>query len=325
MTDENDLIPQPETDTPDDSDAPLSETAEAVTQGDVSTDDAPVETPPPSPADVPAESSADFPVDFSPEFAPPQRAESYSSDLDVDAALAAVASLSDVMAEQEAAEQAKVDAEAIAAEEAAQQAIPVTRQVMPRPPLVTLRRGQPASVVPAVLLMGIGAWLTFALTTSAAPDSTAITLVVVAGLILALMAHWLSSGRWSRGVFFFGTLILLNAAALAFLTQPFSPGLPRGWPLLLVAGGLAFVLTAFLTRPRERRMALPGILLILGGLTGLGFGLGVSDGQILASIAPLWPVAVAAVVIVWLLAIMARSPISLRPNRRLGQRRTRQG
>ena len=95
--------------------------------------------------------------------------------LDIEAALAAVSTLSDVMAEQEAAELARIariEAEAQAKVER-QARMENPERFFSVPPLTTLKRGQLASIIPAVWLIGLGAWLTFTMTsTHTSPDTS---------------------------------------------------------------------------------------------------------------------------------------------------------
>ena len=120
---------------------------------------------------------------------------------DIDAALAAVASLSEMMPEREAEAQARADS---------QQGTPTFVPEMPMPPLTTLKRGQLGSIVPALLLIGFGAWLTLTTTSGTPPDP-----LLVAGRdrrrdhAVTLLAQWIGTGRWSRGVLFFALLVLL--------------------------------------------------------------------------------------------------------------------
>lgn len=74
-------------------------------------------------------------------------------DLDVDAALQAVSSLSDMIAEKEAVEQAVATAEA----ERSAREEEFRSNPFPRPPMSSLQRGQIASIVPALALIAIGA------------------------------------------------------------------------------------------------------------------------------------------------------------------------
>lgn len=228
--------------------------------------------------------------------------------MDIEAALAAVSTLSDMLAEQEAAEQARIaqaEAEAQAAAER-QARLEHPELFFPVPPMTTLHRGQMASVVPALLLMAIGAWLTFTLTTQAALDPGLVTLVVMGGIGVTLLVRWLSSGRWARGSLFFGLAMLLGGGVLFYLLQPASPGLAQGWPGLLIALGIAFMLTGVLAIPRERRLFLPGIALIVAGIASQVVISGLVGETILATAGMLWPVVLALVVLMWALPLIVR-------------------
>ncbi|MBC7813985.1 MAG: hypothetical protein H7175_22715 [Burkholderiales bacterium] len=181
----------------------------------------------------------------------------------------------------------------------------------PRPPLTTLNRGQMNSVIPALLLIVAGAWLTFTLTLAQTPpDSILVVGALAAIVVLTLLGHWLASGRWSRGAFFFAALLVLVAAVVVYLTLPNSLlTLGDGWPLLLIAGGLAIVLTAVLARPTDSRLALPGLMLIVAGSAALSFTLRLLPGVALASIAPLWPFVLALLLLFWLLPLVFRRDI----------------
>lgn len=253
-----------------------------------------------------------------PDAAPPSAGESrgevtvfpVAEGVDIEAALAAVSSLSDMLAEQEAAEQAKIaqaEAEARAAEERRMR-LEHPELFFPVPPQTVLRRGQMASVVPALLLMGIGAWLTFALTVSPpAPDALTIAAVLLGGVSITLLARWLSSGRWARGSLFAVLALLLTAAVSFYLTLPASPGMARGWPLLLVGAGAAFILTALLAYPPDRHLIAPGLLLVFAGLIGLAVTMALLPASLVSVIVTLWPVVLVAVVLVWLLPALRRT------------------
>lgn len=230
-------------------------------------------------------------------------------DLDIEGALAAVASLSDMLAEQEAAEQARIaQIEADEKEAADRQArLEHPELFFPMPPPSTLHRGQLASVVPALMLIGIGAWLTFAFTTSTTPpDMTLIAAIAVAEIAITLLVRWLSSGRWARGTFFFALLLLLIAITIAYLIQPASIGLTRGWPLLLIDVGAAFLLTGFIAQPTDRRLLLPTIAFVVAGAAAFAVTMGFVPGTILNVAASLWPLALLLVVAVFLLPMVFR-------------------
>ncbi len=231
-----------------------------------------------------------------------------TDDMDIEAALAAVSTLSDMLAEREAAAQAQA-----AREEAERQAAEERRARLehpelffPVPPMQILHRGQMASVIPALVLIGLGAWLTFSLTTGTALNTGLIAAIMSGGLALIWLARWFSSGRWARGSLFFALAGLLGAGSLFYLLQPASPGLAGGWPLLLIAIGLAFILAGLLAAPREGRLALPGFLFVAAGTAALSVTLGLIGGEIISTAAALWPAALIAVVLIWLLPVLFR-------------------
>lgn len=192
------------------------------------------------------------------------------NDLDIDAALASVASLSDVIAQREAeesAEQARIEAEQRAAEEAEQRR---SRYYFPRPPAMTLARGQLASIVPALVLMVVGAWLTFSLSTSETPlDAGLTTFVVLGSAGLCVLAYWLSSERWSVGSAAVGLALIFAGAVGFYLPATDSVGIPDGWTLFIAALGAAIVVGALLSHTAERgRQAYTGLLILITGMAG---------------------------------------------------------
>lgn len=209
-----------------------------------------------------------------------------TSDLDIDAALASVASLSDVIAEQEAEE---------AAERAREREAAVERRragaTFHRPPVMTLRRGGLASVVPALGMIAAGAWLTFALSTGA--PSTGLVAVVLAALLgLTLLAYWLSSERWLNGALFGGLSLLFGSGVLVFLAQTNDPA---GWPLLLVAVGAALALS---TRGRG---LFAGVVVIVMGAVAYGV-----DALALPDLQPIAPVLLVVVLAVLFIPALLR-------------------
>ncbi len=196
--------------------------------------------------------------------------------LDVDAALASVSSLSDVIAQREAEE---------AAERERQQA-EARRWASYRfdhPPLATLRRGQITSFVPALLLMALGAWLTFASSTGASPDGGLVALVVMGGVGLALLLFWLQSGRWARGALFMALALTGAAGVMIYLTQFDGPGVD-GWPLLVAVPGAAAFLSGILARPADRRLTFTGLVLTAGALLTLALTAGFVDSSLAADV-----------------------------------------
>lgn len=229
--------------------------------------------------------------------------------LDIDAALAAVSSLSDVIAEQEAAEEARLARITAAEHAAAERQARIDRPEMffDMPTAITLRRGHPASVVPAALLIGIGAWLTFTLTTSTTLPSNALLIgIALGGIGVALLAHWIASGRWARGAFFLGMLLLAVAGGSVFFAGADTPDLSAGWYLMVIAPGAALLLAAVLARPLDRKLVLPGLTLILGGAAAFAISSGLLGTQIAAVVRMLWPVALAIVLALLVLPIIVR-------------------
>jgi hypothetical protein len=233
---------------------------------------------------------------------------SVTEGLDIEAALAAVSSLSDLMAEQEAAEQTRIaQEEAEAKNKAEHQArLDNPERFFPVPPLTPLHRGQLSSVVPAVLLMLIGAWLTFSLTTKAIPNTELLAVIGVGSLALTLLTRWLGSGRWARGSLFFALVVILCSMVGGYLVVSNAPDIGHGWPLFIVALGLAIIISALLSRPVDRHLIFPGLLVIVIGAAGLVISLNVLSSDLLALTASLWPAAVIAIILLWLLPVIFR-------------------
>ncbi len=260
--------------------------------------------PPVAAVEAPVESVLDSEVE-----AEIENETSVTDGLDIEAALAAVSSLSDMVAEQEAAEQARIAKEEVEAQLRAerQARLDHPERFFPVPPMTTLHRGQLASLVPAVFLILVGVWLTFSLTTTKTlPDTGLLVLVIAGGFTLTFLFRWLSSGRWARGSLFFALALLLCGIVAAFLLQSTTPGIAGGWPLLIVALGTAIILTALFSQPVERRLILPGILLIAAGIAGLVISLNLLSGDFVATAASLWPVAIVIMAVIWLLPVIFR-------------------
>ena len=223
----------------------------------------------------------------------------FAENLDIDAALASVASLSDVIAEQEAEEAAEI-ARVEAQEEA--QAEAERRRAdyyFPRPPAMTLQRGQLASVIPALLLIALGAWLTFTLSTAdTAPSTATIGLISAMALGVMLVGYWLSSERWLRGALFGGLSLIFLSGALLVIT-------PEGWPLLLAAVGGAMLLSTVLSPGPSRGVTLfSGVLLVIAGVAGFAVTTEAIPTDPIATIAPV--ILVLALAVLFLPALLRR-------------------
>lgn len=209
---------------------------------------------------------------------------------DVDAVLASVAQLEDVIAEQEATEQAereRLEAEARAAEEEARRK---ASHYFPRPSAIQIERGQMASVVPALILIGIGAWLTLTLTASdAGLEPGTARLVATCGIGATLVAYWVSSQRWASGALFAGLGLLFCAGTIMMLTDV-DDLRADGWPLFSVALGMAALLTTFLSQRTGRGWSFAGIGLTLAGLTGLAVTTGRFGDRFVSAAELIWPV-----------------------------------
>jgi hypothetical protein len=233
------------------------------------------------------------------------------SDFDIDSALASVASLSDALAEQEALEEAELqrleaEAEAIEAEQIAREQAEQAQSayVFTHPPMLILQRGYLASVVPALLLIFGGAWLTFALT-SATVTWTALATSVAAASGLSLLGYWLTTGRWAQGALFGGLALLLNSGLLVYLAQSDVPG-ADGWPLLLTGVGLALAASAVLAPPLSRHQFMTGAVLIVAGLAGLALTTEALGQEMTDVIRDASPAILVALLVVFLLPLVAR-------------------
>jgi hypothetical protein len=207
-----------------------------------------------------------------------------------------------MVAEREAAEQARI-AHAEAEAQAKAEAIDRVRhpeRYFPVPPRLLLKRGGLASVVPGLVLIALGVWLTFSYTTANAPSGDALAAALMGGLALIFLSRWLSSGRWARGALFLALTLLL--AGGVFLAAPALPdGLADGWPLLVVAPGVAIMLAGLLSRPADRRLFFPGLALVVAGLVGLLVMLGAAPAELMTALAAWWPLPLVVVVVLLIL------------------------
>ncbi len=313
---ENELTPTPESDEPikPDDDLSASDDTLVLPETVVETSAAPAEATAAEPA---AEATADPPApliealdqpeaesasepESEPDAAVVVETQIVSEDWlpgssDIDAALAAVASLSEIMPEREAEAEARADA---------RQSAPTFVPEMSMPPLTTLKRGQLGSLVPALLLIALGAWLTITTTSGTPPNPLLVSAAVVGGLILTLLAEWLGTGRWSRGLLFFALIVLFFTGVIAFSIQPQGIDLQRGYPLLIAAIGLALLLVGLLARPVNARLIAPGALVILAGVIGMVITLGLIPSDLLTWAVPAAPVVLVIVLVLWLLPLI---------------------
>ncbi|MCU0500009.1 MAG: hypothetical protein MUF87_21875 [Anaerolineae bacterium] len=181
--------------------------------------------------------------------------------LDIDAALAAISSLDEILAQREADEMAERTRLQQEAHYEAERLRWIESYQFPHPPQLKLQRGGLASVIPALALALTGIYLTFALIF--APENLTITLIgaLGCGLIgLIVFAYGLAARRWARGSLFIG--LLLIAVSGAILALPI--GYP--WPVLVGGIGLVLILAAILGRPPLYRLIPVGLALILSAI-----------------------------------------------------------
>lgn len=227
-----------------------------------------------------------------------------SSQIDVDAALDAVSDLDAMLARQDAEDRAVREAERAAREaretearkireaEAAHAAriADLEGNPLPQPPFLQLRRGQPASMLPAAGMISLGIWLMVAYATNTAPPPLVVGSVIAGVLSLLMLAGWAITGGWNRGQLFLGLFVLAIAGTILGTATVLPGGLATGWPLMIAAVGLAMLLSGLFGRPREMGFALPGVLLIVVGVVGFAVTADQFSPVILDTIRTYWPV-----------------------------------
>ena len=161
------------------------------------------------------------------------------------------------------------------------------------------RRAQYSMTLPALLLIAIGGLYVAGLV---APESIQLTpLMALAAAIgavaLGLLARFLINGRKETGVLFI-SLVLVLWIALGALAVTGLIDMLVNWPMAISAVGVAIiVMMAFI---RERGLLLPGLALIVAGVTLLMFMTGTVDVASVAQIAQYWPVLLILVALVFL-------------------------
>ncbi|MCA9891476.1 MAG: hypothetical protein KC615_00740 [Anaerolineae bacterium] len=178
------------------------------------------------------------------------------------------------------------------------------------PDMFALRRGQVASVVPALLLIGLGAWLTFMTTTAdeSSPqiDPLLILIALVGVLSIGLLSHWWTSRRWARGSFFLSMTLLAMSAVGFFLIQSGGMSIATGWPLLIAGVGIALFLTGLLTQPRSLGLVGFGIMMALLSAVATSVTAELLPVNILSLAADAWPVAAVIAVLLLLVPVIRR-------------------
>lgn len=206
------------------------------------------------------------------------------SDFDVDAALASIAALSDLGADEDDEdaddeddferddedsyenEYEDYESQPYNKQENAADVVPVRATVKPvnAPPIYDFSRGQLASIVPALALMIYGAWLTFALSTDAVPTLTKAVVFALIAVGISMLGYWFSSGRSASGAAMVGLLLISIPATLYFINANDLLG-NDGWPLIVVAVGAAQFLSSILSKGSTARSGFTGLLMMLMG------------------------------------------------------------
>ncbi|MBC8098041.1 MAG: hypothetical protein H7Y11_01240 [Armatimonadetes bacterium] len=232
---------------------------------------------------------------------------------DIDAALAAVSAMGDLLTAPPDAvysfDDVEVDDYSADAEDYPVPDEPVntlteTPRVVPgtaltRPSLLKLGRGQPAALLPGLLLIAAGAYWMFTLTLASAPLAPGLmTLGICAAVGVVLLAYWLNSGRWARGALFAGLLLILGGAAVYLM-----PGLPLVW---LGAIGVAALLTGLLARPIAGRLLPIGLALLLAAVYAWAQSAGVLPSAITGGLARAWVIVLPVMAVLLLIGIITR-------------------
>ncbi|MBL8130992.1 MAG: hypothetical protein JNL42_03970 [Anaerolineae bacterium] len=231
----------------------------------------------------------------------PDEAWMPSDGADVDAALAAVASLS-MVSDREADDLARDEQET--APERQERAASGRRIASPNG--IALKRGSLASVIPALLLIVIGGGWTFVNTTGGQIDPLLMAGVALACFIFILFLGWLSFGRWPRGLLFFAVLIAATVGLVALTLRVPGLDLASAYPLLLAAPGLAVLLAALLGRPANTRLLILAVLLIAAAAVGIAFNAGMLPFELSGILPYLAPITGGVLVVLWLLGAVSR-------------------
>ncbi|HVO43392.1 MAG TPA: hypothetical protein VMT34_12245 [Aggregatilineales bacterium] len=162
------------------------------------------------------------------------------------------------------------------------------------------RRSQVSTVIPALLLIGLGTL--YLVTDLPFPEKIA---AAVAALAFGLIVRFLMNARREPGLFFTGITLLLWLGVAA--SDPlFNVDFLQAWPLLISAVGVGILLTVLFQRSRERRLLLPGFLILLAGIVLLPFTMGLFVDTVLPTIALLWPLVLVIPILVLLPRVIRR-------------------
>lgn len=245
---------------------------------------------------APPDMDDDTLFDMDDDDAPPMHYEPLP-DVDVEGALSAVSDgLEAVVARHEAEVQLQQDE--------AERIESVLNNPMALPEPLTLERGSLPTLIPALALVGLGAWLTFVNTTGSAPSGNVIGAALVGLFALGLLLTWLSTRRWNRGALFLSLTGFFGALGSIYLLEQFGLwALPSA--IVLALGG-AFTLSGLFARPFRMSVILPGLMLLVAGAVTLVHGLGLIPSAVNDILRTGWVVVAAIVALVVFLPLIQR-------------------
>lgn len=165
---------------------------------------------------------------------------------------------------------------------------PNYRPALAMPRLLTVRRGQLTSLVPALILIGLGAWWTVANVTGTPVDPLLVGAVLTGGLVLTFAVAWLVNGRWARGLLLVVVLALFAAGGGALVLNAGLANALAAYPLLFSALGVAILLAGLFGRPRERAWLGPAVVFIAAGIIGYLVVAGAVPAGILSAATAYW-------------------------------------
>lgn len=203
-------------------------------------------------------------------------------ELDIEGALASITGLDAAIAEHQITDEEApavepepaLDPEQVRREtESRHRAIQQASGRIEQPSLRRVGRGQLASLVPAVLLMMLGAGLTVYLAEPSVFEGVVVNggtfAMLLAGMFgVMLISYWLSSGRWASGALFVG-LSLLISLGVVIVAPTVAPD--AGWIFLLSGVGVSVFLSGLLSRGTGKYQYFVGLALFVAGLAGYGF------------------------------------------------------
>lgn len=261
-------------------------------------------------AELESELDGDHEHDFYDELPIPQ--EATADELDIDAALAAVSQLT-LLTQDEPIDYSDESDYEPAPEDTIQEFTRETEHTpdytveFEQPRELSMSRGQMASVIPALTLIILGGWLTFTLTTSNTPPPSGLLFSVILIAVGAIfLSQWLTSARWSRGNFFFGSSLLLIGGLQLYFSQVSPDSLSNGWTLWIVALGIALFGTGYIAVPRLSRLAIMGVVTIVAGAIGYVLTSGTLDPTVITFVSNLWFVGVAIVIFMMVAPLLRR-------------------